>query len=340
MDQQKGISISWGGLWKVVAMLLLVWVLVMARDIWIALFLAIVVSSALDPAVSWLEKRKLPRILGTLGIYILAIFLIGLLVYAVVPIALSELSIFLSSLGKISKGLDDFVDASSLIQALNQALTKFTNVLLSGSSSLLDIGSRFLGGLTMTVSVFVLSFYLTVGKDGVERFLVTVLPSIYEEKAVDLYYRIRRKIGRWLTGQVILSVAVGILVFLGLWLLGVKYSLLLGIIAGIFELIPYVGPIFSGALAVLVGLTGSLSQGLYTLILFIVVQQLENQLLVPAVTKFTTDLSPVVILVALMVGAQVLGLIGLILAIPAAVLFQQLLEDWSQSKARKKGLGI
>ena len=185
-----------------------------------------------------------------------------------------------------------------------------------------------------------LSFYLTVGKDGVERFLVTVLPSIYEEKAVDLYYRIRRKIGRWLTGQVILSVAVGILVFLGLWLLGVKYSLLLGIIAGIFELIPYVGPIFSGALAVLVGLTGSLSQGLYTLILFIVVQQLENQLLVPAVTKFTTDLSPVVILVALMVGAQVFGLIGLILAIPAAVLFQQLLEDWSQSKARRKGLGI
>ncbi|TSC89862.1 MAG: hypothetical protein G01um10143_352 [Parcubacteria group bacterium Gr01-1014_3] len=332
--------ISWASLWKIVLMLLLVWVLYVAREIVVALFLAIVVSAAFDPAVSWMEKRKIPRILGTLGMYILMIFLIGMLVYAVVPIALSELSIFLGNLGKISGNLSDLVDASSLIQAVNQSLTRLTNLLLSGSSSLLDIGSQFLGGLTMTISVFVLSFYLTVGKDGVEKFLVNVLPPAYESVATDLYYRIRKKIGRWLSGQVILSFAIGLMVFLGLWILGVKYSLLLGILAGIFELIPYVGPIFSGSLAVLVGATHSLSLGLYTAILFIIIQQLENHVLVPAVTKFTTDISPVVILVALLVGAKVFGFVGLILAVPITVLLQEFLENWSQTKARRRGLGI
>ncbi|MEK7191914.1 MAG: AI-2E family transporter [Patescibacteria group bacterium] len=339
MDQ-KGLTISWGGLWKVALVGLLVWILFAAHKILIALFLALVVSSALNPVVSWLEKRKIPRILGTLTIYIVVIFLIGLLIYAIVPIALSELSTFLSSLGKISGGLSELVDATSLIQAINKSLTKFTNVLLSGSTSLLDIGSKFLGGLTMTISVFVLSFYLTVGKDGVGRFLITIVPSIYEDKAVDLYNKIRRKIGRWLSGQIVLSLVVGLLVFLGLSILGVKYSLLLGILAGIFELIPYVGPIFSGSLAVLVGLTNSLSVGLYTVILFVVIQQLENHVLVPAVTKFTTELEPAVILVGLLIGAQVFGFVGLILAVPITVLLQELLEDWSQSKARRRGLGI
>lgn len=339
MDQ-KGIIISWSSLWRIFAFLVLATLLFIARDILVALFLAIVISSALDPVVSWLEKRKIPRILGTLAIYILSIFFIALIAYAVVPIALSEFNVLLNGLGRYSGNLFEFIDTSGLIDSLNQSLGKITNVLLSGSTSLLEIGSKVFGSVAAVLSVFVLSFYLTVGKDGVERFLVAVLPSVYETKILDLYGRIRKKIGRWLAGQVVLSVAVGLITFLGLWLIGVKYSLLLGIIAGIFELVPYVGPIFSGSLAVLVGLTNSVSVAFYVLILFIIIQQLENHVLVPAVTNLTTDLEPVVILVAILIGAQVFGFVGLVLAVPAAVLLQELISDWSQVKARRRGLGL
>lgn len=338
--EQKGISISWGTLWRVLTMLALAVVLFLARDILVALFLAIVISSALDPAVTWLEKRKIPRILGTLAIYIVLIFFIALLAYAIIPIALSEFNNLLGNVGKYSGTVFEFIDTSGLIESINQSLAKVTNLLLSGSTSLLEIGTRFLGGLTTTLSVFVLSFYLTVGRDGVERFLVTILPSVYEARVLDLYSRIRKKIGRWLSGQLVLSAGVGLLTFVGLWILGVKYSLILGIVAGIFELVPYVGPIFSGSVAVLVALSNSLSVAFYVLILFIVIQQLENHVLVPAVTKFTTSLEPVVILTSLLIGAQVFGFIGLILAVPAAVLLQEIINDWSASKARRRSLGI
>ena len=336
----KGFSISWGALWRVLFMLTLAVILFIAKDILIAIFLALVISAALDPLVTWFEKKRIPRLLSTLILYIAIIFSIALVAYVVIPIALAEFNILLSTLSRYSGTLFDFIDTSGLINSINEALGKITNVLLSGSTSLLEIGTKFLGGLTTALSVFVLSFYLTVGKDGVERFLVTILPSIYEDRVLSVYKRIKRKIGHWLTGQFVLSIGVGFLVFLGLWVLGVKYSLLLGIIAGIFELVPYVGPIFSGSLAVLVGLTHSLPLAFYTLILFIIIQQLENNVLVPLVSKLTTDLSPVVILIALLIGAQVFGFVGLLLAVPAAVLFQELLEEWSVAKARRKGLGI
>ncbi|MEK7640772.1 MAG: AI-2E family transporter [Patescibacteria group bacterium] len=338
--ENRGISISWGSLWKVALMLLLVTILFIARDILVAIFLAIVISAALDPVVSWLEKRRVPRLLGTLGIYIILIFVLALLAYAIVPIALSEFNTLLGSLGKYSGTLFEFIDTSGFIESINQALSKVTNLLLSGSTSVLEIGTRFLGGLTATVSVFVLSFYLTVGKDGAEKFMLTVLPGHYEPKVIGLYRRIKKKIGNWLAGQVVLSLGVGLLVFLGLWILGVKYSLILGIIAGIFELVPYVGPIFSGSLAVLVGLTQSVALGFYVLILFIIIQQLENNLLVPAVTNLTTSLQPVVILISILIGAKVFGFIGLVLAVPTAVLLQELLDDWSETKARRRGLGL
>lgn len=336
----KGLEISWGALWKVLFMIALAAILFIARDILIALFLAIVVSSALDPIVTWLEKRKIPRLLSTLALYILLIFLLALLAYAVIPVALAEFSNLLGNLSKYSGTIFEFVDTSGLIESINQSLGKFTNLLLSGSTSLLEISTKFLGGLATVLSVFVLSFYLTVGKDGVEKFLVTVLPTIYEPKVLDLYGRIKKKMGQWLAGQVLLSVAVGALVFLGLWILGVKYSLLLGIVAGIFELVPYVGPIFSGSVAVLVGLTQSVTLAFYVLILFVIIQQLENNLLVPAVTHLTTALEPVVVLVSLLIGAQVFGFVGLILAVPAAVLLQELVGEWSVSKARRRGLGL
>ena len=338
--EQKGFSISWGSLWRILFMLVLATILFIAKEILVALFLAIVISSALDPIVTWLEKKKVPRLLGTLAIYIVFIFLIALLAYAVVPIALSEFTILLSNLGKYSGTVFEFIDTSGLINSINQSLAKITNLLLSGSTSLLEVGTKFLGGLTATLSVFVLSFYLTVGKDGVEKFLVAIMPSAYEPKIVDMYGRIKKKMGNWMAGQVILSFSIGFITFIGLWLLGVKYSLMLGILAGIFELVPYVGPIFSGSIAVLVGLTDSVSLALYVLILFIIIQQLENHVLVPAVNKLTTDLDPVIILISLLIGAQVFGFIGLILAVPAAVLLQELISDWSANKARRRSLGI
>jgi len=327
-------------LWKLLFMVMLGWILYLARDVLAALLLAIVISTAFDPIVSLLEKKKIPRILGTLIIYILAIFVIGLIIYTFVPLALSELNNLLIYSNKFLGPVADALNVQGVVETLTLNLSQLTDLLFSGNLSLIEVTSRFLGGIFFAIAIFALSFYLTVGRGGVEKFLIAVLPAAYEAKVINIYERVTRKIGRWLTGQIFISLIVGLTTFLGLWFLGVKYSLLLGILAAILEIIPYVGPIFTGSLAVLVGLGESLTLGVYAFILFTIIQQLENHILMPLVMRFTTALNPVVILTALLIGGEVFGIFGLILAVPVAVLFEEMFEDWADHKQARRGLGL
>lgn len=328
--------LSWKSLWRVFFMALLVLILFVARDVFVALFLAIVIAAALDTPVTYLERHKIPRILATLVIFIIFIFLLALIVYLIFPAIITELSVLLVSFKNNATGITGLIDPSAIIQEINLNIGRVSEFFFGGAVSLLDISSRFLGGIVFAASVFVFSFYLTVGRDGVEKLLITILPDAYEPKILGLYKRVRRKIGRWFQGQLVLSIIVGVAVFVGLELLGVRYSLLLGLLAAIMELVPYVGPIFSGSVAVIMSLTVSLKLALYTLILFVIIQQLENHILVPAVMSRATALNPVIIIAAILIGAKVFGFIGIILAVPAAVLIQEMIEDWSETKHRRK----
>jgi len=333
MNQQ---GVTWRSLWRIFFMILAIWAVFVAQDVLIALFFAIVIAAALDRPVTYLENHRVPRILGTLLIYILLIIFVALVIYLVFPAILTELGVILISLKNSTSALSPFVNTNVLVQEIVNNVGRFAQLLFGGTNSLLDISSRFLGGIVFTASVFVFSFYLTIGRDGVEKLLITILPTAYEPRALELYKRVRHKIGRWLQGQLVLSLMIGIAVFVGLKLLGVRYALLLGILAAIMELIPYVGPIFSGGIAVLMGLTVSVQLALYTVILFIIIQQLENHILVPAVMSRATALDPVVIITAILIGAKIFGFVGIILAVPGAVLIQELIEDWSETRQQKK----
>ncbi len=317
-------------------MLVLVSVLYIAMDIWVAVLLSIVISSALDSSVTWLERKRIPRVIGTLAIFISVILVFALMLYTVVPIALSELNILLKNFGKIENPALSLPEVDKLINLVNESIGKLADLLLSGSASFVDVVSNFIGGVALAVSVFVLSFYLTVDRGGVEKFLRAVMPPGYEEKFLEVYFRARHKIGQWLYGQIFLSLSVGVAAFLGLWFIGVKYSLVLGIFAGIFEIVPFVGPILSGALAFLVAVSDSWSAGIYVFLMFMLIQQAESIILTPVFMRLTTNLHPAVILISLLVGARLLGFIGFILAVPLAVMLQELVDHWSNEKTKRK----
>ena len=321
-------------------MVLLGWILYLARNVVAALLLAIVFSTAFDHIVTFLEKKKIPRILGTLLIYITAIFTVGLILYTFVPLALSELSNLLKYSNKFLGPISEKVNLEQIITTLSFDLNKITDLLFSGDISIIDLTSKVLGGLLYVIAIFAVSFYLTVGRGGVEKFLVAILPTAYEAKALTIYSKVTHKIGKWLTGQIFASLFMGTATFIGLWLLGVKYSLFLGLMAGVLELIPYVGPILTGALAVLIGLGDSVSLALYALILFTVIQQLESHAIIPLVMRYTTALNPVVTLTALLIGGTVFGIVGMILSVPIAVMFQEIVEDWAGTKQARRGLGL
>ena len=321
-------------------MLILAGVFYYAFDIWLAVLLAIVISSGLDGIVSSMERKHVPRILGTLLIFIILLTVAALVLYAIIPLAISEFSVLLKTADKLAPSALVFKEATQAISALNESVGKLTNILLSGNFSFADVLSNFIGGLTLAVSVFILSFYLTVDRDGVEKFLIEVMPTGYEEKVLDVYYRTRHKIGRWLYGQLFLSLSVGAAVFAGLWFLDIRYSLLLAILAGLLEIVPFVGPIVSGAAAILISASDSFNTAAYVFILFFVVHEAESNFLMPLVTRYTTNLNPAAVLISLLVGAKLFGFIGVILAVPLAVMIQELMETWSTEKTRRKASAL
>ena len=312
-----------------------VFVAYLMRETISILLLALIVSTALEPGVDRLEKMKIPRILGTIIIFLIGLTVMAFVVYAILPVTLLELNSLFKNLSGLA---DQFLGINSPIEISNiidTDISSITNLLLSGGVPFLQVLGRLLGSVAYVIAVLVLSFYLTVSRDGVEKFLKAILPEGAEARAIQLYRRTRKKIGRWFQAQLVLSLVIGTAVLVGLWVLGVEQNLVLAVIAAVFELVPVVGPIFAGALAVAVTAGESLRLGFYVLLLFLAIQQIENQLLVPLVMRKVVGINPVIILVALLGGAQVAGIIGMLVAIPTAVFLQEVLNDWVEVKSTR-----
>lgn len=340
MEPSHRTDISWKTLWRVATITAIAAVVYAGLPVILGLCVAIVIAAALDAPVTWLQKKRIPRVVGAFAIFFIVFIIAAALMYVIVPVALAEFTAFFTKFKNASGNVFGFIKVSQIITIITERFTELSNALISGNISLLSIASFLLGGIFLTIAVTVLSFYLTVGQDGVERFILAVVPPVYEDYALDLYFRVRHKIGKWLKGQLLLSVIMAIAVFIGLWLLDADYALLLGLLAGIFEIIPFIGPIVSGGFAVLIALSNSFTIAIYTLALFIIVQQAENHVLVPMVMRFTAQLNPAVVVIALMIGGAVFGFAGVVLAVPVAVLFQEIAEDWATRKHKQKGLGL
>jgi predicted PurR-regulated permease PerM len=127
------------------------------------------------------------------------------------------------------------------------SIGQVTDIVLSGTAPIAQTIGNIIGGIAFGVSILIISFYLTLSQDGVGRFLRAILPEKVEDPVLRVYYRSKKKIGRWFQAQMLLSIVVGTLVSLGLWALGVKYAFVIGLLAAVFEIMPVVGPIFSGA---------------------------------------------------------------------------------------------
>jgi predicted PurR-regulated permease PerM len=332
--ERKAIEISWRSLWRVLFFLALGALVFAGIKVLLALFLAIVISSGLEFIVNFLERRGLPRTLGVILVFLFAVILFIAVFSVVVPVLVVDINTILNT---TIKGLsrDPFwgpVIGLKAAETANMWLARISDVLWRGGAGPFGVISEIFGGLVLAFSVVVISFYLSLSRDGVERFLRAVLPADYEETALKIYERSRRRIGLWFRSQIILSLIVGFMVFVVLSILGVKYTALLALLAGVFELLPYIGPTLAGSASVLTALLSSPLLAFYTLIAFVVIQQMENHVLVPLIVGRSVGLHPVIVIVSLLIGGQVGGFLGILVAVPAAVVLQEVVEDWAGKK--------
>jgi len=329
--QGTKLEISWASLWRVLFFVVLVAVLYSGRQILLGLFLAIIISSGLETTVDFLEKIGVPRTLGVILIFLVAILLIIILIYTVIPLIIVDLNAIFSGYGA-SGGIWEALVSLRTSSSLGAMVSKLSEEFFAGNISPMALFSRTLGSFGLALAVLVSSFYLSLSRDGVERFIRAVFPVDYVKRALNIYERSRRKIGFWFQAQILMSFIMGVLVWAAMAILGIKHAFLLGILAGIFEIVPFVGPIISGAIAVLAALSVSATLAVYTLLIFLALQQFESHVLVPLMMKKKVGLHPIIVIISLLIGAEVGGFLGAIIAVPAAAVFEEALDEWSGGK--------
>ncbi|OHA01060.1 MAG: hypothetical protein A3C11_01580 [Candidatus Sungbacteria bacterium RIFCSPHIGHO2_02_FULL_49_12] len=309
------------------------------RDILFVLLFAVVLASALEPAIRWFQTYRVPRILATVIIFLAVLGVLFLAIYLLLPLLANDLQGFSLSysvferqiLSQLGAGgsipLIDFIreNARGLLEQPSEYISKI-------SGGVFAFTATFFGGIFSFIILVVVSFYLAVQEKGIEDFIRLVAPLKYESYAVDLWLRSQRKMGQWLRAQLILGALIGALIYLGLTLLGVQYALVFAFLAAILELIPVVGPVLAAAPAVVIAFLQSPFIALLVIILFVVVQQLESHLVVPVVMHRAIGISPIVVVVALLIGAKIAGVFGLLLAVPIASIVVEFLNDFDRKK--------
>lgn len=330
------VTISLGTVAKVSFFLLLLWALYQLVNLLLVVLTAVVLASAIEPAVRWFSRYRVPRVLGVIIMYVLVFGLFLGTFYFFIPPLITDLQ-------GITKQLPQYLDASPINTpfgnnipgtfTIRETLDNLAQTVNNLQSNALQILSAVFGGLLSFVLIIVISFYLAVQEDGIKNFLSIITPVKHEKYVIGLWKRAQTKIGLWMRGQLLLALIIGVLVYLGLSIFQIKYALLLALIAAMFELIPIFGPILAGIPAVGIAFTdGGASQALLVVALYVIIQQFENQLIYPLVVKQVVGVPSIIAIIALIAGGELAGLLGVILSIPIAAILMELFNDLDREK--------
>lgn len=294
------------------------WFLFEIRGILIAVFIAFILMAAHLPFVEFLRKYKVPKPFAILIPYLFTFSLLVLLIIPLVPFFVSQIQLLILKfpfyLDKAARIFGIQINASQM----NAFAISELNII---GKNAFFVTSKVFGGIFSLLTVIVVSFYLLADNERMKKTVAGMFPKDKQKKAVDTFVQIEEKLGAWLRGQLVLSFSIGLLTWIGLTFLGIEFALPLALIAGILEVIPTIGPVISSIPAIIVALTISPTLALIVAGMYMIIQLLENNLLVPKIMETAVGLNPVVIILGVMIGGNLLGVLGALLSIPFISMF-------------------
>ncbi len=315
------------------------WLLYRFYQVIFILFIAIIMGTVIRPAVAWLHQRGLPRIAGVVLVYLLLLALLvgfGLLLF---PLIAEQGATIVSAVPGYYQSLREWI--ASVPNPWLRRLGEFLPLTLSGGAiqqtgqQLLDSAGQVLGyaasaaqGLFTVMAILLLAFYWTLDGPRIIRSLLPLVPVSQREGIRELISAMEIKVGSYVAGQASLCLIIGMMALAAYWLIGLPNTLVLAFIAGAMEAVPMVGPLLGAIPAALIGLSLGFDKVIWIIVATVVIQQLENNLLVPRVMKKSVGVNPFVSLLAFFAFSSLLGLPGAIMAIPMAALIQLLLDHF------------
>lgn len=301
---------------------LALWVTFLIRDLLIILFVAVIFVSALSPLVNLLVRFKVPKVLSIIVTYIIIIAILTGLIISLIPSLIEQSNKLIVASPPL---IAQFFNITNIDKSV------FSSEVTSISKNLFSITVSLFDNLLTIIFLLVITFYLLLDKENLENRIAALFKG-REERVRRSIVKIEDKLGSWLRGQMILSLVIGVLSYIGLSILNVPYALPLALIAGMMEVIPVIGPIISAIPAIFIALTISPLLGVMVAAMYLIIQQLENSLIVPQVMKRAVGLNPLIVILAIAVGSRLLGISGALLAVPIAVVLQIIAAEVIEGK--------
>ena len=310
--------------------------LIQIVDILLIVLIAAILATGVSPLVSNLERMRwgrrglhISRTWAILIIFILLIVLLVLLTGLLVTPVVLEAQQFLANLPQNLLGLETIVqgledrytwlpDLTGIVRRLPSEINRLTRYFAPAAG----VAVRFLGGLITVITVLFLAFYMLVEGPTVSKGFLGLFPRASRAEVADVLDQIGAKFGGWVRGQLLLGLIIGAAAGLGMWAIGMPFPMLLGIVAGITELIPMIGPTLGAIPAVFLALFQPSWKLLFTIAFYAFIQQAEANFVVPRVMRASVGLSPLLTIIALVIGAKLLGAVGALLAVPVAAALQ------------------
>jgi len=298
------------------------------RDIIVLLLLSITLAAALDSLVDFLSTKRIPRALSLFSVYFLVICMIFLVGYLVIPTVILQfeqlsspevIDLVHNRLGPLSR----FHIGEKILREVQTYMDEATSI--SGGVFQKTIGA--FSGVMDIISVMVISFYLAAEHHGLQKVFYSIMPSNHHKRIARLIDKIQHKIGMWMIGQLMLSAIVFLLSFIGLYLLGIKFALVLAILAGFCELIPYIGPLIAAVPAIIFAFIQNPPTAIAVAVLYLLIQKTEGYVLVPKIMQRTVGVSPVFILLAILIGLKIAGVFGVFLAVPVVAAIATYIQE-------------
>jgi len=322
----------------VVCVFLTFWLLYSLRIVLFLFFVAIVIGTAIRPAVEWLHRRGISRAIGVIIIYVLIAALVSGILALVLPLIAEQSTQIAQNLPQYYTSFREALVNSSnrLLQNIglrvpsqftllinrNAATTVNTEEVLTQVGQTLLYTNLIVKGLLSTLAIFLLAYYWTQESTPAIRGFLRLFPPQRKKNVREFLQLAETKLGGYIRGQGLLCITIGLAAFIAYLLIGLPFTLVLAIFAGVMEMVPIFGPALGAVPALSVALSLDPGKAIWVVVATILIQMLENVFLVPRIMKSSTGVNPIIVLLSLIAFSSVFGFAGALLALPLAAIIQ------------------
>jgi predicted PurR-regulated permease PerM len=328
------LDISWTSIFKIAVALFVLYLLYLTGSLLILALFALIISLLFSPLIDFFERKKIPRGISVVFIYGGAFGILGLLIYFSLPVFVSETQKFLDIFPVYFErfatpfrilGFEAFATLENFTKTFQESL-------VAASANILSAIFAIFGGIFSTIFVITTGIFLSLERKPIESALSLLSPSKYQEQILEIWARAKSKVAGWFLARLLASLFVGVACWVSFVILGLEFPVSLAIIGGLLNFIPIVGPILAGIIIFVFSVLEDLMIAIFAVLAFTLIQQIENNILTPLLTKRFVGLSPVLVLLAFAIGAKLWGILGAILTIPLFAVILEFIRDFMKIK--------